>query len=262
MKNSEEANNSSGRSPIKVAADIQYCENIARAESPISVNGGEMLSQSMAAGAVIGAANGASGSAGTGHTGMAAGLGAIGGALQSGTASIRAAQNIAAMQAYNQIFAKTECLLQKNYSDALIAPPDVLARAETIAAARPPYTSTTTMFDATYSFASSTMLTEAFKHDTGRCDSVTTVASPLTIENGTVSYQVRYLVRTGDAGAVFGGVVDAQGRLSIKGQLTIMRTNSVSEISGYGNVRRDGSINMRLISWYCDQDLVWQKRGK
>jgi len=119
----------SGRGPTTVAADVKYCEDIARAASPIAVNGGAILGQSMTTGAVIGAANGATSSAGSGHTGLATGMGSIGGALQGGTAGIAVAQNIAVRQAYNQTLTKTECLLQKNYGNSVVAPPDVLAAA-------------------------------------------------------------------------------------------------------------------------------------
>jgi hypothetical protein len=101
--------NATGRSPTTVAADIEYCEDVARAASPIAVNGGAILGQSMATGAVIGAANGAANSAGTGHTGLATGMGSIGGALQGSNAGIAVAQDIAVKQAYNQTLTKTEC---------------------------------------------------------------------------------------------------------------------------------------------------------
>ena len=235
------------RSPAVVSTDIKECEAIARTESPIGVDAAGIVGRSAATGMVTGAATGAVNRAGTNHAGLGIGLDAVGGALNSTNASIHTAQNIAAMQAYNQTLAKPECLLERNYADAVVAPPDVLSRAKGAMSLR--NTPATEKFDGTYAFISSTQLYATFKHGTGQCGSVT--ASELTIVDG----KVRFFAGNGGVNGVAEGAVDARG------QLTTISSNPFSgtTITGYGQVNGDGSISLRSTGWFCDQDFVWKK---
>ena len=109
-----------------------------------------------------------------------------------------------------------------------------------------------TKFDGTYAFVSGTKVNETFHHGAGQCPNIETMGiGPLIIVKG----QVKYVV--GAAGPNE-GTIDAQGQITTEG----MNPRSLTKIDGTGKINGDGTINLRSVGWFCDQDLVWRRANK
>ena len=129
--------NAAGRDPAVVEADVRECEQIARAMSPIGVEGAAMMGQGFAQGAVVGAANGAANQAGTSHAGVLIGVNAVGEGSKGAVDAAHSAQKIVLIQAYQQAVDKAACLLKKNYGNAVMADPGLLAAARNVLSGTP-----------------------------------------------------------------------------------------------------------------------------